>query len=129
MVTKPPIQAGLPVDENFRTKQIAASWPPVWAEFISQVWQALQGWTITRTTTVTFDFGLIAAQSQATTTATVTGAAVGDAVIVRPTTAVNGIILDGSVTAVDTVTVRAVNYSAGGIDPASQIYTVIVFSQ
>jgi hypothetical protein len=50
-------------------------------------------------------------------------------VLVRPTTAVNGIILDGTVTADDTVTLRAVNYSAGAIDPASQTYRVIVFQQ
>jgi hypothetical protein len=50
-------------------------------------------------------------------------------VIVRPATAVNGIILDGTVTSNDTVTIRAVNYSSGAIDPASQAYRVIVLQQ
>lgn len=128
-VTKPPLASNLRIDIDPRTKSEGAVWGPVWGNFITQLFQALQGWTQTYTSTVTFDFGNIAAQSQATTTLTVTGAAVGDAVLVRPTTAVNGIILDGTVTAVDTVTVRAVNYSSGAIDPASQVYRVIVFSQ
>lgn len=87
------------------------------------------GWKKTYTASLTHDFGSINAQTQATQTVTVTGARSGDAVIVRPTTAVNGIILDGTVTAADTVTVRAVNYSSGSIDPASQEYRVIVIQQ
>lgn len=126
---KPPLASNLRIDIDPRTKAEGAVWGPVWGNWITEVWQSVQGWTQTYTTSLTYDFGLIAAQSQATTTVTVTGAAVGDAVVVRPTTAVNGIILDGTVTAVDTVTVRAVNYSSGGIDPASQVYRVIVFSQ
>ena len=102
---------------------------PSWASWFTQVVTALSGWKKTYTTTLTHDFGLIAAQSQATQTVTVLGARIGDVVVVRPTTAVNGIILDGTVTASDTVTVRAVNYSAAGIDPASQVYRVIVFQQ
>ena len=106
-----------------------ANWTRTWSTWFSEVWQALAAWTQTFTGTLTHDFGLIAAQSQATTTVTVTGARVGDAVIVRPTTAVNGIILDGTVTADNTVTVRAVNYSAAGVDPASQTYRVIILQQ
>lgn len=128
-VSKPPLAMNLRIDTDPRTKSEGAVWPPVWGNWISAVWQALQGWTQTYTSSITFDFGNISAQSQATTTVTVTGARSGDAVLVRPTTAVNGIILDGTVTAVDTVTIRAVNYSSGAIDPGSQSYRVIVFSQ
>jgi len=102
---------------------------PPWLEFFRSVFAALFGWKRTFTATKTFDFGSIAAQAQATTTVTVTGARSGDAVLVRPTTAVDGIIVDGTVTANDTVTIRAVNYSAGAVDPASQAYRVIVFQQ
>jgi hypothetical protein len=91
--------------------------------------RALAGWHTTLTVKKTHDFGNILAQTQATTTVTISGARIGDAVLVRPTTAVNGIILDGTITADDTATIRAANYSAGAIDPASQIYTVIVFQQ
>lgn len=87
------------------------------------------GWKTTYYVTLTHDFGSINAQAQATQTVTVTGARTGDVVIVRPTTAVNGIIVDGAVTADNTVTVRAVNYSALSIDPASQVYNVIVIQQ
>lgn len=106
-----------------------AGWPRSWATFFTQVWLSLLGWTKTYYAIKSFDFGLIAAQSQATTTVTVDGARTGDSVLVRPSTAVNGIILDGSVTTDNTVTIRAVNYSAGGIDPALQTYMVIVFQQ
>lgn len=102
---------------------------PGWESWFTQVFTAILGWKKTYTTTKTHDFGSINAQSQATTTVTVTGARDGDAVVVRPTTAVNGIIVDGTVTARDTVTIRAVNYSSGSIDPDSQVYRVIVFQQ
>lgn len=102
---------------------------PAWASWFTQVFTALLGWKKTYTATLTHDFGSINAQSQGTQTVTVMGARSGDAVVVRPTTAVNGIILDGTVTAADTVTVRAVNYSAAPIDPASQVYRVIVIQQ
>jgi hypothetical protein len=108
---------------------VKAFWTRGWATLFTEIWQALVGFKKTYYTTLTHDFGSINAQTQATQTVTVTGAQVGDAVVVRPTTAVNGIILDGTVTAVDTVTVRAVNYSSGSIDPASQVYLVLVFQQ
>lgn len=104
-------------------------WTKPWGNFFNQIFQSLFGWSRTYTNTLVYDFGSISAQSQATQTVTVTGARSGDAVIVRPTTAVNGIILDGTVTAVDTVTVRAINYSSGAIDPASQTYRILVFQQ
>jgi len=106
-----------------------AGWPRVWAMWFTEVWRALQGWRRTLYGTLTHDFGSINAQTQATQTVTITGASVGDVVVVRPTAAVNGIILDGTVTAVNTVTVRAVNYSSGGIDPAEQVYKILVFQQ
>lgn len=119
----------LPVTLDERTKKFEASWPRSWATWFTEAWQAVLGWRVSYYATLTHDFGLIAAQSQATQTVTVTGAAVGDSVIVRPTTAVNGIIVDGTVTADNTVTVRAVNYSSAGVDPASQVYRVIVLQQ
>ena len=110
-----------PLREEFDT--------PSWRSWFTQVFTAITGWKKTYTTTLTHDFGSINAQTQATQTVTVLGARLNDAVLVRPATAVNGIILDGTVTASDTVTVRAVNYSSGAIDPASQVYRVIVFQQ
>lgn len=122
-INEPPLSSLLPAGDA------SASWTKPWGNWFTQVFLALQGWSRTYTATLTHDFGSISAQSQATQTVTVTGAQAGDAVIVRPTTAVNGIILDGTVTAANTVTVRAVNYSSGSIDPASQVYRVIVVQQ
>lgn len=125
MISEPILQ-NLPVVGD---KNKTAAWTRNWATFFTEIWRALMGWKVSYFATLTHDFGSINAQSQATQTVTVTGARSGGVVIVRPTTAVNGIILDGTVTAADTVTVRAVNYSSGAIDPASQVYNVIVFQQ
>lgn len=102
---------------------------PTWLEWFRSVYYGLFGWKRTFTASKAHDFGNIAAQGEDTTTVTVTGVRSGDAVVVRPTTAVNGIAIDGTVTANDTVTIRAFNYSSGAIDPASQTYRVIVFQQ
>lgn len=122
-ITIPPLNSQLPVLGPFTV------WPKPWGNFFTQLFQAIFGWRQSFTASLTHDFGAISAQTQATQTVTVTGAQIGDAVIVRPTTAVNGIIIDGTVTAADTVTVRAANYSSGSINPASQVYRVIVFQQ
>lgn len=124
MISEPSMQP-LPMGAS----KTAVVWPRVWATFFTEVWQSVFGWKKSYFGTKTHDFGNINAQTEATTTLIVTGARSGDVVVVRPTTAVNGIILDGTVTADDTVTIRAVNYSAVGIDPASQVYQVIVLQQ
>lgn len=122
-ISGPPLSSALPQANGF------SMWPKPWGNFFTQVWLALAGWRKTYTGTLTHDFGSINSQTQATQTVTVTGARIGDAVLVRPTTAMDGVILDGTVTADDTVTVRAVNYSTSAKDPASQVYVVIVFQQ
>jgi len=124
-----PTLAPLDIAENPRTKQLSAVWGRTWGTFFTEVWGALFAWRHSFTVILTHDFGSIAAQSQATQTVTVNGVRSGDAVIVRPTTAVNGIIVDGTVTADDTVTVRAANYSNAAIDPASQVYRIICLQQ
>jgi hypothetical protein len=80
------------------------------------------------TGTATLDFGSVTAQSQATLTMTVTGAVAGDAVALGvPTAAViSGIDYTAWVSAADTVTVRAANYSAGSLDPASGVFRATI---
>lgn len=119
----PPIPNDLPVHGSM------AVWTKTWANWFTQISLAILGWRRTYYGTLTHDFGSISAQSQATQTVTVSGVRAGDMVIVRPTTAVNGIIVDGTVTASNVVTVRAANYSAAPIDPASQVYNVVVVQQ
>lgn len=66
-----------------------------------------------------------------TVSVTVTGAAIGDLVLVFPTTALTtGVSVDGTcalVATADTVIVRATNDTAGTVDPASQIMNFIIF--
>jgi hypothetical protein len=80
------------------------------------------------TNTATLDFPSVSAQSQASLTMTVTGAVTGDAVALGvPTAAVtNGIDYTAWVSAADTVTVRAANYSAGPLDPASGTFRATI---
>lgn len=123
MIGQPPLGSALPAGKEM------ARWPKPWGNWMTQLFLSLSGWTRTYTTTLTHNFGSIAAQSQATQTVTLTGVRTTDAVDVYPTTAVNGIFVDGTVTASNTVTVRACNFSAGAIDPASQTYRIIVYQQ
>lgn len=77
--------------------------------------------------TAVLDFPSISAQSSDTLTVSVTGAAVGDTVVVSPP-AVNAFAtaVTGWVSAADTVTVRYHNYSSAAVDPASGTYRVTV---
>ncbi|MFZ2544907.1 MAG: hypothetical protein WAW80_02945 [Candidatus Saccharimonadales bacterium] len=76
----------------------------------------------------TLDFGLVSAQSQVDLTVTVTGAATGDSVSLGiPTTAVTaGIAFTAWVSATNTVTVRAHNYTAAALDPGSGVFKATI---
>lgn len=77
--------------------------------------------------TGTLNFASIAAAASEDLTIAVTGAAVGDAVhLGLPAAPTAGIVFNAFVSAADTVTVRAHNYTAGAIDPASASYRVVV---
>jgi hypothetical protein len=102
---------------------------PAWKEFFRSIYYALFGWKRSYTALKTFDFPNVAAGGQQTTTVTVTGARQGDAVSVTSKTQVNGLGVYGVVTANDTVTIVRFNYSAAGIDPASDDFRVVVFQQ
>lgn len=78
--------------------------------------------------TAVLDFGSIASFDQTDLTITVTGAVVGDEILLGlPAAPTAGIIFNAFVSAVDTITVRAHNYTAGAIDPASATYNAKVF--
>jgi hypothetical protein len=75
------------------------------------------------------NFAEIAAAAQASLTITVTGAAVGDEVIMAlPAAPAAGIVFNAFVSAADTVTVRASNITAAPVDPAAATYGVIVIA-
>lgn len=103
-----------------------------WAGWFSLAYRLL-AWKRSFVVTTTIDFGSVAAQSQLAAIVTpsptqgLVGVRVGDAVQVTPTTDVSGIVFIGVVTANDTVTIYAKNYTAGAIDPASQVFRIIAF--
>lgn len=79
------------------------------------------------TATAALDFGSIATLTKADLTITVAGATVGDAVMLGlPAAPTSGIVFQAFVSASNTVTVRANNYTAGSVDPASATYRVTV---
>lgn len=78
--------------------------------------------------TALLDFGSVSAQSHADLSLTATGAVVGDAVSLGvPTAAVTpGIAYMAWVSGAGTVTVRAHNYTAGPLDPASGTFKAAI---
>ncbi len=99
-----------------------------WQEQVNRAVRAL-GFSRASISSVIIDFPSIAAAGQATSAVTVTGARAGAGVTVASSAAPTaGIVLDGYVSAADTVTVRATNITAAPVDPASATYVVTVFN-
>lgn len=72
------------------------------------------------------NFAEIADGATGTATVTVTGAKVGDAVIVNPPALEAGLIFNGAaVTAANTVTIYLTNVTAAPIDPAAATYRLV----
>lgn len=82
------------------------------------------------TATATLDFAsTVTGAIAAPLTVTVTGAAVGDKVVLgAPSTLEAGLIAFGFVSATNTVTIRLANLSGGTVDPASASWKVAVFT-
>jgi len=77
----------------------------------------------------TWDIPNLAAAANSSTTITVTGAVVGDMVVVSPAMPSAGVVVAGDVTSADTVTIRGHNASGGAVDPPSTTYRVKVIRQ
>lgn len=108
------------------TEQVATGWTPGWTTFFQALTKAL-GWTQTWSYVFTLDFGSVSANSQsAGQTVTIKGVREGDSVHITPYSDTVGITYKGQVTASDTVTINAINFTAGAINPASMQYRVVV---
>lgn len=77
----------------------------------------------------TWDIPSLTTLANSSTTITVTGAAVGDLVVVSPAMPATGVVVSGDVTSADTVTIRAHNTTGGTIDPASATFRVRAIRQ
>ena len=77
--------------------------------------------------TASLNFPSIASQAQADLTITVSGAAVGDYVVLdEPAAPAAGLVFNAFVSAANTVTVRASNISSGAVDEAALTFGVLV---
>jgi len=119
----PPTKGILSVVNNI------VNWPAYWVNWFNEVFRALFGWKLSYMGSKTHNFGSINGGAEATTTVTITGVAENDSVLVTPSINTAGIHYTGVVTAVDTVTIYAKNFTSGAIDPASTTFAVIVFQQ
>ena len=105
----------------------------IWRQWFELVYKAISnlgGLTRIFESSATLDFPSVAAHGVEKLTLTVTGAKVNALSVPRvlvSSTPVDGIIYDGYVSADDVVTIRACNYTAGAIDPASELFFVSVF--
>lgn len=88
---------------------------PAWTDIISSF-----------TSSATLDFPSIAAQSRQELTIPVTGAIIGDGVIVGATINQTNVIFTGRVSSAGVVTVQANNFGAAAQNPASGTFKVIV---
>lgn len=99
---------------NFNRKKFAAGAQPLLMRDV-------------RRASASLDFPSVAAGGSQDLTISVPGAAVGDDVIVHTTAAPANILrFVAWVSAADTVTVRAINHTAGAIDQAATTYRVTV---
>ena len=94
----------------------------------SSGWVA-HGNTVSLSGSVTWDIPNLASLANSSTTITVTGAVVGDMVVVSPAMPSAGVVVAGDVTSADTVTIRGHNASGGAVDPPSTTYRVKVIRQ
>lgn len=96
-----------------------------WSNWFTQVFLSL-AWKIGFNKVFTLTFGIVPAQSQLSLTVTIAGVRLSDSVIVTSINDVSGIIFTGTVTAINTVTVYAKNFSAASVNTGSRATRIIV---
>lgn len=102
------------------------SWSQGWSSFFTQLFQAV-GWLKSWAYKFEHDFPSVSANSQSAGYAVpITGVRQGDSVQVTPYSETTGLTYKGVVTSDDVVTIYAINFTTGAIDPASMDYRVVV---
>lgn len=115
-----------PIGDGGEGKPISSPWG---AWFMS-VWRALRGWRESYTASVVVNFGSIAANTQATDTSlTVADAKTTDVFLCAASVNTSGILFDAYCATDGVITIRAANFTAGAVDPASATFRVIGFRQ
>lgn len=114
------------VDAPIKAALANGVWPPAWANWFAAVTRRLAGWSASLQASATLDFPNTLAGAQSALTVAVPGALIGQGVMVMPASDVAGIAFKGAVTAAGTVTVYLLNCTAIAIDPAPQVYRVVV---
>lgn len=96
-----------------------------WSNWFTQVFVSLP-WKVGFNKVFTLTFGLVPAQSQLSLTVTVAGVRLSDSVMVAAVNDVSGIVFTGTVTAPNTVTVYAKNFSSASVNTGSRATRIIV---
>lgn len=118
------------LQEKLTVSGLFASFTTGWINWFSDVKQALNAWNQSIPgMSASLNFPSIAAHTQSILTASVVGARGGDVVLVQPATYHAGILFNGYVTADDTVSIVATNITGAAVDPAADIFSIIVFQK
>lgn len=101
-----------------------------WGAWFMALWRAVRGWRESYAGSVTINFGSIAANSQASSAGLVIAEAkTTDVFLCSADVNTAGIHFDAFCATDGVVTIRAMNFTAGSVDPASATFRVIGFKQ
>lgn len=102
------------------------TWTTGWTAFFTQLFEAV-GWVKGWSYTFTLDFPSVNANSQSPgQSVSITGVRQGDSVSITPYSETAGITYKGVVTSDDTITVYAINFTTGSVNPVSMQFRVVV---
>jgi hypothetical protein len=105
---------------------VGTGWTQGWTAFFTQLFSAV-GWVQSWSFKFDLNFPSVSANTQsAGQSVAVPGARVGDAVTITPFSDTTGILYKGVVSSDDTVTIYAINFTAGAIDPVAMLFRVVV---
>jgi hypothetical protein len=117
------------IEDAPTNEPVGDGWTFTWTLWFKNLQMHVAAWRKTVKTSLTHNFGNVAATSRSSTTLAVRGARSGDLVLVTPYPSTLNLHQYGEITADDTLTLYADNPTAGGINPPETSYRIIVFMQ